>query len=152
KAIAHAVRSLTLAERNYSQLKKALAIVFTVKKFHKMTCGHHFTLLADTEPLVSVFGLKKYIPVYTADRLQRWTTVLFGHDFSIKYQSTDATDQTDASSRLVDSQRQSTGDTVVAFVSEEPEVCTVLAESIRALPVTSTMAHDETTEHTVHHQ
>lgn len=73
KAIAHSSKSLTPTERKYSQIEKeALAIIFAVKKFHKMLYGRHFTLITDHKPLISIFGSKKGIPVYTANRLQRW--------------------------------------------------------------------------------
>ena len=82
----HAVRSLTPAERNYSQVEKeALALLFAEKKFHKMLFGRHFTLLTDHKPLLSIFGSKKGIPVYSASRLQRWAIILLGYDFSIQY-------------------------------------------------------------------
>ena len=89
KAIMHAARSLTPAERNYSQVEKeALALIFAVKKFHKMLFGRHFTLMTDHKTLLSIFGSKKGIPVYSASRLQRWAIIPLGYDFSIQYRRT----------------------------------------------------------------
>ena len=72
KAIAHSSKSLTPTEHKYSQIEKeALVITFAVKKFHKMLYGRHFTQITDHKPLISIFGSKKGILVYTANRLQR---------------------------------------------------------------------------------
>ncbi|PIO61562.1 hypothetical protein TELCIR_16908 [Teladorsagia circumcincta] len=86
KAMAHAYRSLLPAEKNYSQIEKeALAIVFAVQKFHRMLHGRRSTLLTDHKPLLTIFGSKKGIPVYTANRLQRWAITLLAYDFNIQY-------------------------------------------------------------------
>lgn len=72
KAISHASRSMSKAEQNYGQIEKeALAIVFALKKFHKMLHGRRFHLSTDHKPLLAIFGSKKGIPVHTANRLQR---------------------------------------------------------------------------------
>ena len=104
KAMAHSSKSLTPNERKNSQIEKdALAIIFAVKKFHKMFYGRHFTLITNHKPLISIFGSKKGIPVYTANRLQRWATMLLDYNFSIKYQPGSKIDQVDALSRLISS-------------------------------------------------
>ncbi|KAK4474327.1 hypothetical protein MN116_000411, partial [Schistosoma mekongi] len=136
KAISHAARSLTTTERNYSQIEKeALSIIFAVKKFHKMIFGRQFTLLTDHKPLLAIFGSKKGIPVYTANRLQRWGTTLLGYDFKIKYQPTTDFGQADALSRLIGPQTNQE-DTLVAAVEAEAEVYRVLEDAVDALPVT----------------
>jgi hypothetical protein len=84
KAIAHASCSLTPAEQNYSQIEKeGLALIFAVKKFQKYIYGQHLTLLTDHQPLVSIFGSRKGIPVHSANHLQRWAAALLGYDFKI---------------------------------------------------------------------
>ncbi|KAA3672746.1 uncharacterized protein DEA37_0002723 [Paragonimus westermani] len=89
KATAHAARSLTPAENNYSQIEKeALSIIFIVEEFHRMLYGRRFTLPKDYKLLLTIFGSKKGIPVYIANRLQRWVTMLLAYDFNIQYRNT----------------------------------------------------------------
>ncbi|XP_029142978.1 uncharacterized protein K02A2.6-like, partial [Protobothrops mucrosquamatus] len=145
KAISHAARSLTAAERNYSQIEKeALAIIFAVKKFHKMLYGRRFTLLTDHKPLLAIFGSKKGIPVYTANRLQRWALILLGYDFEIRYQSTTSFGQADALSRLIGSQHQEPEETVIAAISTEPDVNFIVADALRSMPVTADEVREAT--------
>jgi len=85
KAVAHASFSLTPAEQNYSQIEKeGLALIFAVKMFHKYIYGRHVTLLTDHRPLLSIFGSRKGIPVYSTNRLQRWAAALLGYDLKIE--------------------------------------------------------------------
>lgn len=85
KVVQHASRALTKAEQNYSQPdREGLAIVFAVTKFHKMIFGRRFLLQTDHAPLLRIFGSKKGIPVYTANRLQRFALNLLLYDFSIQ--------------------------------------------------------------------
>ena len=138
KPIAHASRTLTPPEKNYGQIEKeALAIIFAVKKFHKFLWGRRFTLLTDHKPLLSIFGSKKGIPVYSANRLQRWATTLLGYDFIIHYRRTDAFGQADGLSRLISNHRAPDDDVVIAAVGVEEDVCRQLSDAIRGLPVTA---------------
>ncbi|XP_061510157.1 uncharacterized protein K02A2.6-like [Anopheles gambiae] len=145
KAIAHASRSLTAAEMNYGQVEKeALALIFAVTRFHKMLYGRHFTLETDHQPLLKVFGSKKGIPVYTANRLQRWALTLLLYDFGIKHISTMNFGYADFLSRLMSSQRRPDEDYVIAAVYVESEAKAILEDSINNLPVTHQMIVAET--------
>ena len=102
KAIAHVSCSLKLAEQNCSQIEKeGLALIFAFKKFNKYIFGWHFTLLTDHRPLLSIFGNRKAIPVYSANHLQRWAATLLGYDFSIEYRKSTDFGQADTLSCLI---------------------------------------------------
>ncbi|BHF67904.1 hypothetical protein SprV_0301093300 [Sparganum proliferum] len=134
----HAPRTPTPAEKNYGQIEKeALALVFAVKKFHKLWFGRHFTLLTDYKLLLSIFGSKKGTPVYSDSRLQRWATILLGYDFDIRYRRTTDFGQADALSRLISNHREPEEDTVIASISIEDDVRRQLSDTIRGIPVTA---------------
>lgn len=86
RPIAYASRTLTEAEKAYSQLdKEGAAIIFSLKKFHDYLFGRFFTLLCDNKVLVNIFGSKKGIPIYAASRLQRWSVILGTYNYEIKF-------------------------------------------------------------------
>nr|VZI47647.1 unnamed protein product [Spirometra erinaceieuropaei] len=137
KAIMHASRTLTPAEKNYGQIEQeALALVFAVKKFQKLLYGRHFTLLTDHKPLLSMFGSKKDTPIYSASRLQRWATILLDCDFDIRYRCTTDFGQADALTRLISNQQEAEEDTVIVAIPIEDDVRRRLSDSIRGIPVT----------------
>ncbi|XP_053686250.1 uncharacterized protein K02A2.6-like [Sabethes cyaneus] len=137
KAIAHVSRALTKAESNYSQIEKeALALIFAVTRFHRMVFGRHFVLETDHKPLLSVFGSKKGIPVYTANRLQRWALTLLLYDFSIKYVNTESFGYADILSRLINTHIRPNEEYVIASVELEDSMLDIIKQSREVLPVT----------------
>ncbi|XP_055634306.1 uncharacterized protein K02A2.6-like [Toxorhynchites rutilus septentrionalis] len=132
KAISHISRSLTPAEKNYGQIEKGL--IFAVTRFHKMLFGRKFTLQTDHQPLLKVFGSKKGIPVYTANRLQRWAHTLMLYDFDIQFVRTEEFEHADLLSRLMKCHAN----------EMEVDVNAVLSDSTSSLPVTSEIIAAET--------
>lgn len=147
RAIAHASRPLLPAEKNYSQIKKeGFALVFAVQTFHKLLHGRRFTLLTDHKPLASIFGSKKRISVYTANRLQRWATTLSAYDFNIQYKSITSFGQSDALSRLIATNSTRDEDRVIAAIAVDADITLVFTSAARALPVTANEIRDSTSK------
>ena len=86
RPIAYASKTLTKAEKGYSQTdKEALAIIFGVKRFDQYLIGRHFTLATDHKPLLAILGPKKGLPVMSASRLQRYAIYLSSFTYDIVY-------------------------------------------------------------------
>ena len=101
RPIAYASKTLSDAEKKYSQVEKeALAIIFGVKKFHKYLFGRKFVLYTDHKSLTTIFGEKKGIPAVTTARLQRWAIVLSAYDYKISHKKGSDIANADALSRL----------------------------------------------------
>lgn len=136
KVIQHASRSLSPPEKNYSQIEKeGLALVFAIKKFHRFIYGRPFTLQTDHRPLLSIFGSKKGIPVYSASRLQRWALLLLNYDFKIEYINTKDFGYADVLSRLIDLQQKPEEEFVVASIQLEEEVENIIDLCQSNIPV-----------------
>lgn len=91
--ISYASRSLTVAEKKYSQIQKeATAIIFGVRKFHQYLYGRSepFTLRTDHKPLTVIFGAKRGIPEVSANRLQRYAIFLSAYNYKIEFISSAA--------------------------------------------------------------
>ena len=81
RPIAFASCTLSKAERNFPQTdKKALCLVWGVKKFHLHLFDRHFTFVTYHEPLTSIFNPRKGVPAMTVARLQRYALFLAGFD------------------------------------------------------------------------
>ncbi len=101
KPIAYASKTLTRAEKNYSQLEKeGLAIIFGVKKYHAYLWGREFLIESDHKPLSSLFGESKEIPPLASARTQRWALILSAYRYSIRYKAGKTLCNADALSRF----------------------------------------------------
>ena len=101
KPISYASRTLSAAERKYSQLdKEALAIIFGVKHYHQYLYGREFVILSDHKPLKHIFNASKSTPAMASARIQRWAILLGGYHYRIEYKSGQQNANADAFSRL----------------------------------------------------
>ncbi len=94
-------RTLTVAEKNYSQLEKeGLAIVFGVKKFHKYLYGRKFVICTDHKPLLSLLNELKAVPQMASQGIVRWAIMLGAYEYVISYRAGKDHGNADALSRL----------------------------------------------------
>ena len=101
RPVAYASRSLSSAEKRYSQLdREALALVFGVTRFRQYLLGRQFKLLTDHKPLIHLFGESRGILTMASARLQRWALTLSGYDYKIVYKSGKELCNADGLSRL----------------------------------------------------
>ena len=99
--IAFASRTLSKTEQRYSQLdKEALAVLFGVRKFHQYVGGRKFEINTDHKPLMYLFGENRSISHLSSPRIQRWSLILAGYDYSVKYRAGNDIPNADALSRL----------------------------------------------------
>ena len=79
---AYASRTLSNAERNYSNLEReALSLVFGGKKFPPYIYGRHFSLVTDHKPLESLCDEKRATQPMAAARIQRWALTLAAYNY-----------------------------------------------------------------------
>jgi len=101
RPIGYASRTLSAAEKNYSQLEKeALGCIFGVKRFHSYIYGRTFTLATDHKPLLSLFNEKKPVPAQASGRLQRWALTLAMYEYILVHKTSSTHCNADALSRL----------------------------------------------------
>ena len=120
KPIAHVSRTLLPAERNYSQIEKeSLSIIFAVTRFHRYLLGRHFKLQTDHKLLIFIFGSKKGLPTHTANRLQRWGTILLNYDFDMEFLPSKKLGHADSLSQLIPRNGEPLEDSVITSLWSE---------------------------------
>ena len=99
--VAFTSRTLTAAEKNYSQLEReALALVYALKKFHFYIYGFSFTLKTDHKPLLGLFSPDRMIPLMASERIIRWCLMMQAYKFTLVHSSGKLLGNVDALSRL----------------------------------------------------
>ncbi|GBL97384.1 Uncharacterized protein K02A2.6 [Araneus ventricosus] len=122
KPIAFASRSLTEAERNYSQLdREALAIIFGVSHFINYIYGRHFVLITDNQPLSRIFHPKTGFPKMTSARLLCYASFLAEFDYTVKFRKGLENQNVDCLSRAPVNQNCISAD--VSINDEVHQVC-----------------------------
>ena len=104
-------------------------------KFHRYVHGRFFTLQTDHKPLITIFGSKKGLPIYTANRLLRWGTILLNDNFKIEYLPSKQISHADGLSRLVPKYSEPFEDTIIAALQTDCEIKNMIANTIKELPV-----------------
>ena len=86
--IVFASRSLSPAAKNYAQIdREELAIVFAVVKFRQYLLGRKFTIKTDHKPLTQLFSPDRAVSPIASARIQRWSLILSGYDYTIQHKS-----------------------------------------------------------------
>ena len=99
--VAYESRSLSPAEKKYSQLEKeALPVIFSVRKFHDYVYGRKFILYSDHKPLQYLLSESKQTPTHASSRIQRWALILSAYKYTIQYKPGKNLSHADALSRL----------------------------------------------------
>ena len=137
KPIGFVSRTLTSAEKNYSQLEReGLACIFGLKKFHSYLFGHPFTIYTDNLPIKSLFSEKQAVPLHASGRILRWALTLSNYEYKIEFRPTHKHSNADALSRLPIS---------ITDVEETvPTELVLLVEAMEQLPITAESIHEWT--------
>lgn len=94
-------RTLTVAERKYSQIEReALALVYGVTRFRDYLLGREFTLVPDHRPLLGIVGADRQTPAMAAARIQRWALLLGAYKYKLLFKPGKLMLNSDALSRL----------------------------------------------------
>ena len=137
KAVTHASRSLLPAEKQYFQIEKEpLGNIFAVTKFHRYLYGRRFILQTHHKSLIKIFGSKKGLPVYTANRLLRWRTILLNYNFKIEFQTSKNICHADSLSRPIPQNTEVFEDSIIATLRTNCEIKNMIANTVKELPVT----------------
>ena len=101
--------------------------MFALKKSHKQIYGRCFVIMTDHNPLVSLFGELKQVPVTASSRVQWWAITLRGYEYKIHYKAGRSHDNVDCPSRLP----------IPVTVKEEPDERVLLIEELDYSPMSA---------------
>ena len=88
------------------------------------------------KPLLTIFVSKKGLPTHTANRQQRWGTILLNYHFKMGYLPSNKFGHVEGLSRLIPKYKESLESTVIASLQFEGKSKITLCNSVRELPVT----------------
>ena len=101
RPIGYASRSMSRAEKNYSQIEKeGLACVFGINEFHSYLLGHSFNLATDHKPLLTLFHQHKATTSQASACIKQWSLFLSAYEYKIVFQGTKQHGNADALSIL----------------------------------------------------
>lgn len=90
-----------LAKKNYAQInKKALAIMFGLRKFHRFIWGLPVTILTDHKSLLGLMQQGKDMLETLSPGMLRWTLILGSYNYMLNYRPGKWNANADACSRL----------------------------------------------------
>ena len=97
KPVGYASRTLSKAEKNYSQLEKeGLSLVFGIKRFHLYLFGHSFKLVTHHKPLLGLLSERKATSPQASARIKRWSLFLASYNYTLEFRNTKAHGNADA--------------------------------------------------------
>jgi transposase InsO family protein len=140
RPIAFASKTLTTAQKKYSQLdKEALAIIFGLSRFHQYLYGRKFVIITDHKPLLGLFGEKKSLPTHAAARIQRWAIILSAYNYSLQFRRTDLHSNCDGLSRLP----------MDSYFKDEPVVPVLFLQEVEDTAITAADIANQTSRDTL---
>jgi hypothetical protein len=130
-----ASRTLSSAERNYSQLEKeALSIIFGFKRFQQYLAGREVRLYTDHKPLTFIFKPDAGVPTTALQRIQRWAMFLANFSYTVHHRPGKSNFQADALSRSPKPE----------IAELDAEVCAIQQEHIERGPADATQVRQAT--------
>lgn len=102
RPVAFASRTLSKAERNYSQTdREACAIIFGLKKYHQYLYGRtNIKIFTDHKPLLGIFQSGQPTPEHLSQRMIRWSLFIRAYSYTLCYRPGESNGNADMLSRL----------------------------------------------------
>ena len=93
-------------------------------------------ILYSTNRPQTIFGSKKGLPIYTANRLLRWGTILQNYNFKIEYLPSKQISHADGLSKLLPKYSEPFEDTLIAALWTDCEIKNMIVNTTKELPLT----------------